>query len=177
MSINRVTLVGRLGKDPEVKRTSNGTLVANLSVACEERWKDKRSGQWEKRTEWVPVVIWTEFLAERVEEQARKGDMIYVEGKFQTRSWDKDGKKQYTTEVVVQGYGGTIELMGARKGGESRDGGDRDDRGRGSDRGDDRRGDDRGSGGRSFGGGGGSRGPRSISDDLDDEIPFAPEFR
>ncbi|MDQ0510940.1 single-stranded DNA-binding protein [Ancylobacter amanitiformis] len=170
MSINRVTVLGRLGADPEVKRTGTGKLVANLRVACSERWKD-RNGEWQERTDWVPVVIWTEFLAERVEEHARKGDMVYVEGKFQTREYEKNGEKRYVTEVVVQGFGSTVEVPGAARKSGSRDDG-RDDRGGGRDS---RRSEDRGSSTRSSGSG--SRGPRSMADDLDDDIPFGPEWR
>lgn len=173
MSINRVTLFGRLGADPEIRRLNNGKLVANLRLACEERWKDKSSGNWEKRTEWVPVVIWVEHLVELVEQYVKKGDALYVEGKFQTRKWqDQNGADKYATEVVLQGFDGKIELCGGGRRGGSRDDGDRDERRGGG-------GDERGSGGRSFGGGSGSgsRGPRSMTDDLDDEIPFAPEFR
>lgn len=169
MSLNRVCLLGRLGADPEVKRTQNNKLVGNMRLACEERWKDRQSGNWEKRTEWVPVVIWTEHLVELVEQYARKGDLIYVEGKFQTRKWqDQSGADRYSTEVVVQAFDGKIELCsGGRRGGGDDDGRDS----RQSSRGDDRRSDDRGSGGRSFGSRQ-SSGGRSMTDDLDDEIPF-----
>lgn len=169
MSVNRVTILGRLGAEPEIKRTQSGKLFASFRLACEERWRDKQSGQLEKRTEWVPVVVWTEFLAERVEEHAHKGMMIFVEGKYQTREGtDQSGNKRYYTEVIVNGVGTTVEIPGATRSEGSRDrGGDRDDRGS--------RRSDEGSGGRSSGGG--TRGPRSMADDLDSEIPFAPEFR
>ncbi len=99
--VNKVTLIGRLGADPEVRRLENGAAVASVSVATNESYKDK-SGEWKDLTEWHRVVMWRN-LAERAETQLKKGSLIYLEGKLQTRKWtDKDGKEQYTTEVVAR---------------------------------------------------------------------------
>jgi single-strand DNA-binding protein len=98
--INKVILVGRLGKDPEVKHLENGAVVANFSVATSENYKD-RDGNWQERTEWHKVAVWRQ-AAERAEKQLRKGSLVYIEGKLTTRSWeDKDGNKKYSTEVVA----------------------------------------------------------------------------
>jgi len=156
VSVNRVTACGRLGRDPEIKKTPNGKLVANMSIACEEKWKD-RDGAWQKRTEWIPIVIWGDGLVETIETYLKKGDQVYVEGKFQTRKWEKSGETRYATEVVVDGFAGKVEFFFPKKGG------DREDDSR--------------DGGRSYGSSSStSRKPastqRSMGSDLDDEIPF-----
>lgn len=98
--INKVILVGRLGKDPEVKHLENGAVVANFSVATSENYKD-RDGNWQERTDWHNVVVWRQ-AAERAEKYLHKGSLVYIEGKVRTRSWeDKDGHKKYTTEVIA----------------------------------------------------------------------------
>ena len=106
-SINKVILIGNLGKDPEVRYTASGSAVANFSLATNERWKDKQSGNMEERTEWHKVVAWGK-QAELCKEYLSKGRTIYLEGRLQTRQWDdKDGNKRYTTEVVAQ----TIQFL------------------------------------------------------------------
>jgi len=97
--VNKVILVGRLGKDPEVKHLESGAVVANFSMATSEKWTDKSSGEVKETTEWHNVVIW-KGLAEVVEKYVKKGDQIYIEGKLTTRSWEKDGVKRYTTEII-----------------------------------------------------------------------------
>lgn len=172
-SLNKVELIGRLGKDPEVKNLSNGSSVANFSVATSEKWKDKRSGEMQEKTEWHNIVVWNEKTIEFVEKYLNKGDLVRIEGKIQTRKWeDQDGKDRYSTEIVIPAFAPVEALMklsfdndnndrggdrgssrgGSSRGGSSRGRDDRDDRGgddRGSNRGrgrdDDRGGDDRGS--------------------------------
>ncbi len=110
--INRVTLIGNLGRDPEVRRLENGSVVAKFSVATNESYKDK-NGEWQKQTEWHDVVVWRQ-LAERAEQQLKKGKLIFVEGKLTHRKWqDKDGNDRYTTEVVAN----TFRLLERREGG------------------------------------------------------------
>lgn len=109
-SLNKIMLIGNLGKDPEVRATPSGQMVANFSIATTEKWKGKDSGQWEEKTEWHNIVVWGK-LAELCREYLHKGRPVYIEGKLQTRSWDdKEGKKRYTTEVLAQ----TIQFLGAR---------------------------------------------------------------
>jgi single-strand DNA-binding protein len=193
-SLNKVELIGRLGKDPEVKSLTNGSSVANFSVATSEKWKDKRSGEMQEKTEWHNIVIWNEKTIEFVDKWLKKGDLVRIEGKIQTRSWEKDGEKRYATEIVIPVFapvealmklsfdndnGGGNDDRGSSRGGSSSRGGnsrsnDRDDRGiddRGSnDRGSSRgRGnsDDRGSddrGGSSRGGGRGGNNDRNTDD-------------
>ena len=98
--VNKVILVGSVGQDPEVRHMPNGNAVSNLSIATSETWKDKTSGEQQEKTEWHRLVFFNR-LAEIVEQYVKKGSKIYVEGKLQTRSWEKDGVKQYTTEIVV----------------------------------------------------------------------------
>lgn len=114
-SINKVILIGNLGQDPEVRTTNNGTKVANLSVATSERWKDKNSGEAKEKTEWHRVVVFGN-LAGVLESFARKGSKVYLEGSLQTRKWqDQSGQDKYTTEVVLQGFGGKLVLLDSRK--------------------------------------------------------------
>ena len=108
MSVNKVIIIGNLGRDPEV-RYINDTPVANFSVATTEKWKDKQSGEWTERTEWHRVVAWR-YLAERVEKLFKKGKQVYVEGKLETRKWEKDGHTNYTTEIVAR----DLQLMGKK---------------------------------------------------------------
>lgn len=105
--VNKVILVGRLGKDPEVRHLDNGSVVANFSIATSESYKDKQTNEKKEITEWHNIVAWR-GLAEVVEKYAHKGDMMYIEGKLQTRSWEKDGVTRYTTEIVA----GSIQLLG-----------------------------------------------------------------
>lgn len=114
-SVNKVILVGNLGKDPEVRRMTNGDPVVNLSVATSESWKDKASGERKEKTEWVRVVIFNPHLAEVAEKYLRKGSKVYVEGSLQTRKWqDKNGADQYSTETVLQKFRGDLQLLDAK---------------------------------------------------------------
>ena len=106
-SVNKVILVGRLGKDPEVRYTSGGKAVANFSIATDESYKDA-SGEKQKKTEWHSIVVWGNSVENFVQKYLHKGDMVYIEGKLQTRSWEKDGVKKYTTEVNVTDIKGLV---------------------------------------------------------------------
>jgi single-strand DNA-binding protein len=173
-SVNKVILVGNLGRDPEVRRLGSGEPVVNLRIATSETWRDKQSGEKKERTEWHSVVIFNENLAKVAEQYLRKGSKVYIEGQLQTRKWqDQSGVEKYTTEVVLQRYRGELTLLDSRGQGGS------DEYGEGGGAME-----DRSSGGGSFGrsspmGGGGSRQPamaggggRSTSTHLDDDIPF-----
>ena len=186
-SVNKVILVGNLGRDPEVRRLGSGEPVVNLRIATSETWRDKQSGERKERTEWHSVVIFNENLAKVAEQYLKKGSKIYIEGQLQTRKWqDQSGVEKYTTEIVLQRFRGELTILDSRQGGSDEYGGE----GGGSSGGymDDRSG---GGGGGSFGrssamgsGGGGSRQPamssggggggggRSSSSHLDDDIPF-----
>ena len=161
-SLNKVILIGNLGKDPEVRRLGSGDPVVNLSVATSENWRDKASGERKEKTEWHRVVIFNEQIAKVAEQYLKKGMKVYVEGQLQTRKWtDNSGVEKYSTEVVLQKYRGELQMLDGK--GESRGGdygGDSYDQTP------------------SYGGGGGGRkkvaeGAReNFSADLDDEIPF-----
>ena len=144
-SVNKVILVGNLGKDPEVRRMTSGDPVVNLSIATSESWRDKASGERKEKTEWHRVVIFNKNLAEVAEKYLRKGSKVYVEGQLQTRKWtDKDGAEKYSTEVVLQNFRGELTMLDGRNGG--------------------------GEGG---GGRGAGETPASFQrDEMDDEIPF-----
>jgi single-strand DNA-binding protein len=172
-SVNKVILVGNLGKDPEVRRLNNGEPVVTLSLATSENWKDKQSGERREKTEWHKVVIFNEGLAKVAEQYLKKGSKVYIEGQLQTRKWaDQSGVEKYTTEIVLQRYRGEMTLLDGRSGGgdemgqmEDRSGGGRDYGGGNS-------------GGQSGGyerkpapaasGGGGGR----MASTIDDDIPF-----
>ena len=161
-SVNKVILVGNLGRDPEIRSTQDGTRVANLSVATSESWRDKASGERKERTEWHRVAIFNEKLVEIAEKYLRKGSKIYVEGALQTRKWtDQSGQEKYTTEVVLQRVRGELTMLDGRAGG---GGGDSPSEG------------EEMGGGYSGGGGGGGRSSGSRAPagggDLDDDIPF-----
>ncbi len=166
-SVNKVILVGNLGRDPEVRSFQNGGKVVNLRIATSENWKDRNSGERKERTEWHSVAIFDENLARVAEQYLKKGSTVYVEGQLETRKWqDQSGADRYTTEVVLRPFRSAMTMLGGR--------GDGGGGGGGGYGGDDRGGYDdaapaRSGGGRdSFGGGqGGSHGS-----DLDDEIPF-----
>jgi single-strand DNA-binding protein len=159
-SVNKVILVGNLGRDPEIRSTNDGTRVANMSVATSESWKDKTSGERKERTEWHRVVVFNDRLVEIIEKYLKKGAKVYLEGSLQTRKWtDKDNQERYTTEVVLGKFRGELTMLdGARSG----------------------------AGGGDFAGGGdapaleaasagASRAPRGAKGspaELDDEIPF-----
>jgi single-strand DNA-binding protein len=161
-SVNKVILVGNLGRDPEIRSTQDGTKIANLSVATSETWRDRNSGERRERTEWHRVVIFNDKLSEVAEKYLRKGSKVYIEGQLQTRKWtDQSGVEKYTTEVVLQRFRGELTMLDGRQDGGGGGGGYSDDGPGGGYGG--------GSGGGSGGGfGGGSGG----GGDLDDEIPF-----
>jgi single-strand DNA-binding protein len=114
-SVNKVILVGNLGRDPEVRSTQDGSKIVNLSLATSERWKDKNTGEQREKTEWHRVVIFNENLGRIAEQYLRKGSTCYIEGQLQTRKWtDQQGVEKYTTEVVLQRYRGEMTLLGGR---------------------------------------------------------------
>lgn len=164
-SVNKVILVGNLGRDPEVRMTQSNQKIVNLRLATNERWKDRQSGEMRDKTEWHSVVIFNENLADVAERYLKKGSSVYVEGQLQTRKWtDQSGQERYTTEVVISRFKGELTLLGGR--------------GEGGGGGADDYGDEAGG----FGSpaprtgrpapGGGGRGKSSIADELDDDIPF-----
>jgi single-strand DNA-binding protein len=160
-SVNKVILVGNLGRDPEVRHTQDGAKIVHLSVATSERWRDRSSGENRERTEWHRVVIFNERLGEIAEKYLAKGRTVYLEGQLQTRKWtDQSGQEKYTTEVVLQRFRGELTLLGGR-GEDAGYGGAAPDY-------DESRGPSSGGGG----GGGGGRKSSGGYDDLDDEIPF-----
>ena len=121
-SVNKVILVGNLGKDPEIRSTQSGSEIANLTVATSESWKDKSTGERKEKTEWHRVVIFSDGLVNIAKSYLKKGSKVYLEGALQTRKWtDKDGQEKYSTEVVLQGFGATLTMLDGNKsgGGES----------------------------------------------------------
>lgn len=118
-SVNKVILVGNLGRDPEVRHTQAGSPVVNLSLATSENWKDKSTGERQERTEWHRVVIFNEHLARVAEQYLRKGSKVYVEGQLQTRKWQdqQSGQDRYTTEVVLRNFRGELTILDSRAGG------------------------------------------------------------
>ncbi len=159
-SVNKVILVGNLGKDPEVRHTQDGKPIVNLSIATSETWRDKSSGERKEKTEWHRVVIFNEGIAKVAEQYLKKGSTVYIEGSLQTRKWtDKDGAEKYSTEVVLQNYGGTLTMLGGKPGGGDSAGGGYD-------------------GGDGFGASSpmerprGSGAKQTFARDLDDEVPF-----
>ena len=163
-SVNKVILLGNLGRDPEVRQTQDGTKIVHLAIATSERWRDRNSGEQREKTEWHRVVIFNDRLGEVAEKYLSKGRQVYIEGQLQTRKWtDQSGQEKYTTEIVLQRFRGELTLIGGRG----------DDMGGG------------GGGGGSYGGGqfggggggsssssGGSSGGGGGYSELDDEIPF-----
>ncbi len=158
-SVNKVILVGNLGRDPEIRRTQDGRPIANLAVATSESWRDRNTGERREKTEWHRVVIFSEGLCKIAEQYLRKGSKVYLEGQLQTRKWeDQNGQERYTTEVVLQGFNSALTMLDGRGGG----------------------GDDYGRDRMTGGGGGDPRGmsdqrggpPSDLSRELDDEIPF-----
>jgi single-strand DNA-binding protein len=125
-SVNKVTLVGNLGKDPETRRMTSGDPIVNFSLATSETWRDKASGERKERTEWHRVVIFNKNLAEVAEKYLRKGSKVYLEGALQTRKWtDKDGQEKYSTEVVLQNFRGELVMLDTKGGGGGDGGRDR----------------------------------------------------
>ena len=117
-SVNKVILVGNLGKDPEIRRTQDGRPIANLSVATSENWRDKATGERKEKTEWHRVVIFNEGLCKVAEQYLKKGAKVYIEGQLQTRKWtDQSGVEKYSTEVVLQGFNSTLTMLDGRSGG------------------------------------------------------------
>ena len=117
-SVNKVILIGNLGKDPEIRRTQDGRPIANLSVATSESWRDKATGERKEKTEWHRVVIFSEPLCKIVEQYLKKGAKVYIEGALQTRKWtDQAGVEKYSTEVVLQGFNSTLTMLDGRSGG------------------------------------------------------------
>ena len=175
-SVNKVIIVGNLGRDPEVRSFQNGGKVVNLRIATSETWRDKSSGERKERTEWHSVAIFNENLAKVAEQYLKKGSKVYIEGQLETRKWqDQSGQDRYTTEVVLRQYRGELTILDGRDGGGGSGGG-----AGGGDYGgyDDYQGGGasggggggyQGGGARSGGGGGAPAGGRS---DMDDEIPF-----
>ena len=158
-SVNKVILIGNLGRDPEVRTLNDGSPVVTLSLATSESWKDKASGERRERTEWHRVVIFNENLAKVAENYLKKGAKVYIEGQLQTRKWtDKDGNEKYTTEVVLQRYRGDLTMLDAKGEGGGSFSSDSSAKVEGG-----------GAGG--SGGGGDSSGGGKDSD-FDDEIPF-----
>ena len=161
-SVNKVILIGNLGRDPEVRTFQNGGKVVNLRLATSERWKDRNTGEQRERTEWHSVAIFNENLGRIAEQYLKKGSNVYVEGQLETRKWqDQEGKDRYSTEVVLRQFRGELTLLGGRGEGGGGGGGGSDDYG----------------GGRSYGGGSGGGGRQGgysgpSSDLEDDEIPF-----
>lgn len=158
--LNRVTLIGNLGKDPEIRRTSDGRPIANLSIATSEKWRDKTTGERKEKTEWVKVVCFNEGLCGVIEQYLRKGSTVFIEGKLQTRKWtDQAGVEKYTTEVVLQNFDAKMLMLGGKGG---------------------RGGDDAGASDSDFGTGEFGSGARPArgstarrpANDMDDDIPF-----
>lgn len=149
-SLNKVTLVGNVGRDPEIRTTQDGKELVNLSLATTETWKDKTSGERREKTEWHRVVVFSQPLVNLVKNYVHKGSKLYVEGSLQTRKWtDQSGVEKYTTEILLQNYNSSIILLDARNGGASSDYADKS------------------------GGHHGSQDSRAdVVEDLDDEIPF-----
>ncbi|MBX3502733.1 MAG: single-stranded DNA-binding protein [Alphaproteobacteria bacterium] len=161
-SVNKVILVGNLGRDPEVRNMTSGGMVVNMSVATSDNWRDKATGERKERTEWHRVVIFNDKLGEIAQKYLRKGSKVYLEGQLATRKWtDKDNQERYTTEVVVPRFGGALTLLDSRGGGGMGEGADDDggvyDEGA------------RNGGARSGAARPAARGGKS---DLDDDIPF-----
>ena len=177
-SVNKVILIGNLGRDPEVRSFQNGGKVVNLRIATSETWRDKATGERKERTEWHSVAIFNEGIAKIAEQYLKKGSTVYIEGALETRKWqDQSGQDKYTTEIVLRPYNGNLTLLGGRDGGSGGGGGgggydDRggyDDGGQGGGYGGGSSGGGRGGSGGGSGGSSGGGGGRS---DMDDEIPF-----
>ncbi len=170
--VNKVIIVGNLGRDPEVRSFPNGGKVVNLRIATSDTWRDKQSGEKKERTEWHSVAIFNEALGKIAETYLKKGSTVYIEGALETRKWqDQSGADRYTTEVVLRQFRGELTLLGGR--GDGGGGGGNEDRGGYEDQGGG--GSGGGSGGYARGGasgGGGGGGGGGGRSDMDDEIPF-----
>jgi single-strand DNA-binding protein len=160
-SVNKVILVGNLGRDPEVRSMQDGRSMVNMSVATSDTWRDRQSGERKERTEWHRVVIFNEKLAEVAQKYVRKGSKVYVEGQLSTRKWtDQSGQERYTTEVVIPRFGGALTMLDGRGGGASAENG-----AVGAE-------DDAGGMPNGGGSGGGRPAARAKGGELDDDIPF-----
>ena len=182
-SVNKVIIVGNLGRDPEVRSFQNGGKVVNLNIATSETWRDKASGERKEKTEWHRVAIFNEALGKIAEQYLKKGSTVYLEGQLETRKWqDQSGAERFTTEIVLKQFRGELTLLGGRDGGSGGGGGGGGGSGGGyEDRGgsyEDQGGPGGGgsggggSGGGGSGGGGYGRGGGGGKSDMDDEIPF-----
>jgi single-strand DNA-binding protein len=164
-SVNKVILIGNLGKDPEIRRTQDGRPIANLRVATTETWRDKATGERREKTEWHSVVIFNEGLCRVAEQYLKKGAKVYIEGQLQTRKWQgQDGQDRYSTEVVLQGFNSTLTMLDSRGGGGGLSTQDDDQADYGAP--------SNGNGGGARRGGGGGGGKGNFDKPIDDEIPF-----
>ena len=155
-SVNKVILVGNLGRDPEVRHTQDGSPVVNMSLATSESWRDKNSGERRERTEWHRIVIFNDRLGEVAQKYLRKGSKVYLEGQLQTRKWtDQSGVEKYSTEVVLQRFRGELTMLDTRGGGEGAAAGNYGE-----------------AAAVGAGVGAGGAEPAGAGGDLDDEIPF-----
>ena len=173
-SVNKVILIGNLGRDPEVKSLPSGGKLVNLNIATSENWRDKNSGERREKTEWHRVVVFDENLARVAEQYLRKGSKVYLEGQLQTRKWqDQSGVEKFSTEVVLQRFNSTLVMLDGRGegGGSGSGGGGGEFAGGGNDYG---RSNQSGGGGGSAGSGGQKKGNvgGGFDDDLDDDVPF-----
>jgi single-strand DNA-binding protein len=165
-SVNKVILVGNLGRDPEIRSMPNGDRIANLSIATSETWRDRSSGERKEKTEWHRVVVFNDNIVKVVENYVKKGSTVYIEGALQTRKWtDQQGVEKYSTEIVIGRFNGQLTMLGGRSEGGSQGGGYGGGQGGGG------RGDDDYSSGFSTGGANKPSGPKE-SYDLNDDIPF-----
>lgn len=177
-SLNKVMLIGNLGKDPEIRTFNNGGRVCSFSIACEESWKDRNTGERKSKTEWVNCSVFADGLIGLCEKFLKKGHKVYLEGKIQTRKWqDQSGNDRYSTEVVVQNFNGTmLSLNNKRDDGGSGGGGGQNNDGWGGGSSNQKSGGDDGWGGGNKSadnfGGGGSGGGSAFDSDLDDDVPF-----
>ena len=170
-SLNKASLIGRLGNDPEVRSFSNGGQVVSFSLATSESWKDRETGERRERTEWHRVCIYTDGLGTVAERYLKKGSLVYVEGKLETRRWERDGQDHYTTEIALRPFNGTLQMLGEPAGAGDREargeavasaeGGERPAQGRG-----------RGRQRAHAGAAAGAAGANAPKGDLDDDIPF-----
>jgi single-strand DNA-binding protein len=164
-SVNKVILIGNLGKDPEIRRTQDGRPIANLRVATTESWRDKASGERREKTEWHSVVIFNEGLCRVAEQYLRKGAKVYIEGQLQTRKWQgQDGQDRYSTEVVLQGFNSTLTMLDARGAGAGASAGMQEE--------DDQGGYAAGNGASRRGAGSSGGSKTNFDKAVDDEIPF-----
>lgn len=151
-SVNKVILVGNVGADPEIRRTQDGRPIANIRLATSESWKDRNTGERKEKSEWHTIIIFNEGLCKVVEQYVKKGSKLYIEGALQTRKWqDQSGNDRYSTEIVLQGFNSTLTILDSPQPPERSKPDERD----------------------SYG----NQQPANFSRDLDDDIPFSPEWR